>query len=212
MPTPESILAFPSGVLTLADSGDKEKPHRLTFVGRDGRTFSNTYAPVGYSELMKAGPERVANLMDAAAGDVTHDLSALEQGVVQLAAERCVDSRGYVDEEKVARFASDRGLGYSAARDLVTRALNGDDAEDDGYPMIQAFAKAHGLPFTDAASELADVGALDGGGGASVGSVSVAARPAEEITHERIVAELSARDLDMSHYGDVAYELAAELD
>lgn len=211
MPIPESTLVYPRGVLTLADSGDKERPHRLTFVGRDGRTFVKNYGPIAYSQLMASGPEHVAGIMDAAAGDKAHDLSVLEEGVVQLAAERCVDSQGYVSEEKVARFARERHMGYSQARDLVARAVNGDDAED-GFGMIRAFATAHDLGFSDAASRLADAGAIDGEGLASSGPAGDAGRPAEEITHERVMAELSARDLDISHYGAVTYELAAELD
>ena len=67
MRTPLTLNADDAGVLTLSESGDAKRPHRLTLVARDGASYFKDLGPLGYRLLMSNPPEDVAGLLEMAA-------------------------------------------------------------------------------------------------------------------------------------------------
>lgn len=209
-----------AGVLSIGPGDGSGSMLYLT--GEDGTTRKRRATFEEYeglvSEIQNGGGARAVRSFFEGMESVS--LAGVERGVLMLAAGRCTDADGYPDEEKVAAFARERGLGYTEARALVSEALEG--GGDDGHEEIMAALSERGFgmdKYGAVAAELVDKGvdvsgAISVGGRvASSGSAGDGEGPREaEITHERIVAELAARNLDMTHYGDVAFELAARED
>lgn len=87
--------------------------------------------------------------------------------ILEHGAEVCIDLNGIVREERVVDFASDYGLDYVAARQIVDEVLNGSKAQrragrsDDR--KIRERMEVANLSYGDAASELARSGELERG-------------------------------------------------
>ena len=114
------------------------------------------------STVEQSGEAGVRSFFD---GAEVVDLSGMDREFdavdLRAAAERCVDLSGYVDDEKVAAFACERGMGYTQARTIVSGALSGSTkstAEEQNMAKIRGYAHQMGLNFSEAATQLSEQG------------------------------------------------------
>lgn len=123
--------------------------------------MSETLPPEGAQALLSEGEP--LKLLQLAASSDASELAKIERGIVELSADNATDRDGYLDSEKVARYARERNLGYNEAREQLRAALVGDDSAL-GAKTVERVAGELGLSYADAATALSEAGydGLDG--------------------------------------------------